>query len=209
MAKNTQKNIKKCKFLRKFRNFVVISPKNTFIERGAEIGKSTIVYPNCHIDSNTKIGDCCTILPGCVIENSVIGNGAQIGPYAHLRAGTQVGDNVRLGNFCETKNSYIGSGTKIAHLTYVGDAEIGENCNLGCGVVFANYNGVVKQHITVGKNCFIGCNVNLVAPLKLGDNVFIAAGTTVTKNIPKNTFAIARPELELRENLAFNKIHKK
>ena len=209
MLKKHEKINKKRKFVTNFNDFYVIAPKNTFIERGAQIGKNTIIYPNCYIDKNSKIGENCKVLPGCFIEGSEIGSDVQVGPFAHLRAGTKLGNHVRLGNFCETKNAQIGEGTKIAHLTYVGDAVVGCNCNFGCGVVFANFDGVEKHQTCIGDNCFIGCNVNLIAPLNIGNNVFIGAGSTVTQNLVNNTFALSRTPLETKNNLGFNKITKK
>ena len=112
--------------------------------------------------------------------------------FSHLREGSVIADGVRIGNFVETKNANIGTGTKVAHLTYVGDATIGKNVNVGCGTVFCNYNGKIKQQTYVGNNVFIGSNVNLVAPLVVEDNAFIAAGSTITNNVPNSALAIAR-----------------
>ena len=131
-----------------------------------------------------------------------MGAGCKVGPFAHLRPGAQVGENCRIGNFVEIKNARIGSGTKIAHLTYVGDAEIGENCNIGCGVVFCNYDGKKKSRTVVGKNCFIGSNVNLVAPVEIGEGSYIAAGTTVTRSVPPHSFVIGRSRQSCDKKLA-------
>lgn len=136
------------------------------------------------------------------IFSSTIGDGSTIGPNAHLRAGSVIGDKCRIGNFVEIKNSVIGDGTKIAHLSYVGNATIGKNCNIGCGVIFANYNGKVKNSIVVGDNVFIGSNCVLIAPLNIPNNVYICAGTTVTKDLHEFDFVIGRVRQEVKPNMA-------
>ena len=175
----------------------VIYPGN-YIYGQSVIGKNTVIYPNCII-KNTKIGADCSIT-SLHSESAQIGNNAAVGPNVNLRPGAIIGDNTRIGNFVEIKNAKIGNGTKVAHLSYIGDAVLGECCNVGCGTVFANYNGKIKQRTTVGNRVFIGCNANLVAPLNIGDDVLIAAGSTVTKDIPSNAMAIARPKQENKEN---------
>lgn len=182
--------------------------KNCYIEKSVKISKSAKIYPFVTILGNSKIEDDCIIYPYTFINNSKIGKGTivyssqiinsdigenvSVGPNAHLRMNTQICNNVRIGNYVEIKKSIIGQGSKIAHLTYVGDAQVGKNCNLGCGVVFCNYDGKLKHKTIVGDNVFIGSNVNLIAPINLGDNSFIAAGSTVTKNVEDDTFCIAR-----------------
>lgn len=198
--KNNQKTLKKRDFLHKFNDFEVISPKTTFIECGAKIGENVTIYPNCYIDKNCIIGDNTVILGNCFLQNCICGEACQIGPFVHTREKTELGDRVRLGNFCETKNALIGNGVKIAHLSYIGDAEIGDNCNIGCGVIFANYDGINKYKTTIGAGCFVGCNVNLVAPLSVGKNCFIGAGSTITENLDDNSFAISRAELKVKPN---------
>ena len=136
------------------------------------------------------------------IDNSFVDENTTIGPFAHLRPNCRIGKNCKIGNFCEIKNSTIGNGTKISHLAYVGDAEIGNNCNIGCGVIFANYNGKTKNKIIVGNNVFIGSNCNLIAPLTIGDNVYICAGTTVTENLQENDFVIGRNRQTVKKQRA-------
>lgn len=136
------------------------------------------------------------------IISSEVGDNCVVGPNAHLRAGTVVEDNCRIGNFVEIKNSHIGAGTKIAHLSYVGDAQIGRGCNIGCGVVFANYNGKSKNKIVIGDNVFVGSNCVLIAPLNIADNVYICAGTTVTKDVNEFDFVIGRVRQEVKPNMA-------
>lgn len=186
----------------------LIDPENTYIEAGVEIGQDTVIYPNNLLACGTKIGRGCIVFPGsriekstlgdgCVVQASVIlesrvGNETQIGPNAYLRPHSVIGDCVRIGDFVEVKNSTIGNGSKVSHLTYVGDADMGKNCNVGCGTVFVNYDGAQKHHTQVGDHVFIGCNTNLVAPVKIGDNAFIAAGSTVTEDVEENDLCIAR-----------------
>lgn len=145
-----------------------------------------------------------------VIKDSVIKDGAVVGPFAHIRDGAVIGEGVRIGNFVEVKNSKIGKYTKVAHMSYIGDAEIGENCNIGAGVIFCNYNGFEKQKITLGDWVFVGSNSNLVAPVEIKDKAFIAAGTTITKNVDeeKNVVGRARQEEFLFENPYLKKFPK-
>lgn len=185
----------------------LINPENTYIEADVSIGKDSIIYPGAIISGKTVIGEK-TVIYGSRIENSVIGNGViidssvllnarigdgtKIGPNAYLRPGTVIGKNARIGDFVEIKNSTIGDGTKVSHLTYVGDALVGENCNMGCGTVFVNYDGANKHQTVVGDHVFIGCNANLIAPVRIGNNAFIAAGSTVTDDLDDNDMCIAR-----------------
>lgn len=186
----------------------LIDPDNTYIEADVEIGQDTVIYPNNLLSKGTKIGRDCILLPASRIEASVIGDRCEIqasvilesrigketkiGPNAYLRPNSVIGDYVRIGDFVEVKNSTIGNGSKVSHLTYVGDAEMGQNCNVGCGTVFVNYDGAHKHHTQVGDHVFIGCNTNLIAPVKVGNNAFIAAGSTVTEDVEENDLCIAR-----------------
>ena len=175
---------------------------------------------NTILDSNighTKIDGSCidksSIRDDCnirysTISSSVVGNGANIGVYSHLRPNSTIMDNARIGNFVETKQSTIGNNSKVAHLTYVGDAIVGNNVNVGCGTVFCNYNGVKKQKTVVGNNVFIGSNSNLVAPLNISDNSFIAAGSTITLDVPQYSLAIARARQVNKEDYLKPKIEK-
>lgn len=151
--------------------------------------------------TDSKIGANVEVLSS-VIEESFVDDGTKIGPFAHLRPNSKIGKNCRIGNFCEIKNSTVGDGTKVSHLAYVGDAEIGKNCNIGCGVIFVNYNGKTKQKIIIGNNVFVGSNCNLIAPLKIEDNVYICAGTTVTNNLTENDFVIGRNRETIKPNRA-------
>lgn len=174
--------------------------KGTKLEKDVTFSGKCTLGENCVIKSGSVLKDVC-LGDGCVVENSTIeestlGNCCHIGPYSHLRPGCVLGDNVKVGSFSEVKNSRIGQGTKIPHLSYVGDAEIGKNVNVGCGVVFANYNGKIKQRSIVGDDVFIGCNVNIVAPVNIANGTYICAGTTVTKDTEEGDFVIGRVRQE-------------
>ncbi len=191
---------KRKKYVKKLKNVIILSPKHTFIEKGAQIGTGTIIYPNNYIENGAKIGKNCVLYPNNYIKNSEVGDNCYIGPCSHIRENSILGNGVRFGNFCEIKNSSVGERTKISHLTYIGDGVVGKNCNFGCGTIFANFNGKIKQKITIGDDCFIGCNTNLIAPITIGKNTFVAAGSTVGQDLPENTFAISRAELKISQN---------
>ncbi len=159
---------------------------------GSEIGKNCVIGPYSFI-SNSEIGDD-TEITYSYINQAKIGNKCSIGPFSRIRPSTELSDEVKIGNFVEIKKSKIGSGTKINHLSYVGDAEVEENVNIGAGAITCNFDGIRKHKTYIGKNVFIGSNVNLVAPIKIGNNVVIGAGSTVTKDVPKNTLVIARAQ---------------
>lgn len=191
---------------------------SVYIDDEVTIGKGTVIGPcvtlrgrtsigeNCRIYQNTRISDSLihdeVTVQESVILSGEIGNGTSVGPFAYIRPGTNVGENCRVGDFVEIKNSTIGNGTKSSHLTYIGDADIGRDVNIGCGVVFVNYDGRDKHRSTVGDNAFIGCNTNLISPVEVGDGAYIAAGTTVNKDIPDDALAIGRAKQENKENWA-------
>ena len=167
------------------------------MENGVQIIDPTTTY----IDDTVTIDAGVVVEPNVVIRGKVsIHEGAVIGPFAHIRTGTKIGKNCRIGNFVEIKNSTVAEGSKISHMTYVGDAQIGQKCNIGCGVVFCNYDGKQKHETTVGDGVFVGSNSNLVAPVTLEDNSFVAAGSTVTKDVPSKALAIGRARQENKEN---------
>jgi bifunctional UDP-N-acetylglucosamine pyrophosphorylase/glucosamine-1-phosphate N-acetyltransferase len=186
----------------------IISIKDTYIDCAVQIGGGTVIEPNTYIYGDTKIGGNTRIMSGTRIENSTIGDdtvinaseifdssvGANctVGPNAHIRPESTIGESVRIGNFVEIKKSKIGNGSKVAHLTYIGDAVIGKKCNIGCGVVFANFDGKEKHTTAIGDNSFVGSNSSLIAPLTVGKNAFIAAGSVITDGVPDNALAIAR-----------------
>ena len=136
-----------------------------------------------------------------------MGKFTSVGPFAYIRPNCTIGDHIKLGDFVEVKNSVIGDGTKVSHLTYIGDSDVGRNCNFGCGTVTVNYDRVKKYRTTIGDDCFIGCNTNLVAPVTLGDGAYTAAGTTVTDNVPSQALAIGRArQSNKRDWAARNKV---
>lgn len=149
-----------------------------------------VIFPYCFL-TDVEVGNN-SIVKSTFASHCKIGSNCEVGPFAQIRPDTQIGDGCRIGNFVEVKNSRLGSGVKSAHLSYIGDAVVEDNVNVGCGVIFANYDGKNKHKTVVGKNCFLGCNANLVAPLKIGENTFVAAGTTLTDDTPPDTFAIGR-----------------
>lgn len=185
-----------------------IDPTQTYIEKDVTIGRDTILYPGTSLGGKTTIGEDCQIGPNAHLENMSIGNEVTIkestlsnssvdhrttvGPYAYVRPGSKIGTDAKIGDFVEVKNSVIGNGTKISHLTYVGDAEVGERVNLGCGVVFVNYDGQNKFKTIVEDDCFVGCNVNLVSPVKVGKGAYVGAGSTITKDVPAGALGVAR-----------------
>ena len=192
----------------------LIDPSCTYIDRSVQIDEGTVIYPGTIIKGCTQMGknniiyssriEGCQIGDGntidnCVIELSQIGNNTNLGPYTHIRKGTFLSDHTKVGSFSETKNTALGEGSKIPHLSYVGDASVGKNVNFGCGCVTANYDGVNKHRTEVGDNSFIGCNVNLIAPISVGNNTFIAAGSTVSRNVKDDTFVIERNKLREHE----------
>ena len=186
----------------------IIDPDNTYIEAGVKIGRDSFIYPGVVLEGSTEIGEDCIIrgdtrivnsiiaagvsIESSTIEDSTVGENTKIGPYAHLRPNSCIGKNVKIGNFVEVKNSTIMDNSKASHLAYIGDADIGYNVNIGCGVVFVNYDGKKKYRTTVGDNAFIGSNSNLVAPLNVEPWAYIAAGSTITKAVKEGELCIAR-----------------
>lgn len=193
----------------------LIDERTTYISPEARIAESAVIYPNNTITGETVIGENTVIMPNCIIDGCKIGNdvkitasvmegatvsdGATVGPFAYLRKGTEIGEGCRVGDFVEIKNAKIGDGTKVAHLTYVGDCELGKKCNVGCGVVFVNYDGKRKHRTTVGDGCFIGSNCNVIAPVNIADGSYIAAGTTVTEDTPEDSLVVGRARQVVKE----------
>ncbi len=161
------------------------------IRGNSEIGRGTVLYPHCYIE-NSRIGDRCVLLPGTVIIDSIVEENVQLGPYTHLRNGSLVKKGAKMGNFVEMKKSVLGSGSKSMHLAYIGDATVGENVNIGAGTITCNYDGEKKNPTFIEDNVFVGSGTELVAPVTVGRNSFIAAGSTITEDVPENSLAIAR-----------------
>lgn len=186
----------------------MIDPERTYIEAGVKIGCDTVLLPGVVLEGNTVIGEDCVVGPDSRLTNVKLGKGVKfqystaidssvddnttVGPYAYIRPDCHIGKNVKIGDFVEVKNSVVGDGTKVSHLTYIGDSDVGERINFGCGTVTVNYDGHKKFRTVIGDDVFIGCNTNLVAPVKVGSGSYIAAGSTITDDIPENCLAIAR-----------------
>ncbi len=194
----------------------LIDPATTYIGANVVVGADTIIYPNVVLEGSTVIGCDNIIGMNCrfvdsiigdendiqstVIVESKVGNGCKIGPMAYLRPGTVLADRVKIGDFVEVKKSQIGSGSKLPHLSYVGDAIVGSNVNIGCGTITCNYDGVNKYQTVIKDNAFIGSNTNLVAPVTVEEKAFIGAGSTITKDVPADTLAVVRGELRVKES---------
>lgn len=200
----------------------IVDPDNTYIDEDVTIGADSVVYPGTVIEGKCVFGPDCQIGPysrirdvkagqKVVIQNSIIlessiGNEATIGPFAYIRPGTVLQDSVKVGDFVEIKKSVVGKGSKVPHLSYVGDAEIGEKVNIGAGTITCNYDGSKKWKTTIGDNSFIGSNTNLVAPVEVGANAIVGAGSTVTKDVPEGALCVERakqaiyPEWVARKN---------
>ncbi len=194
----------------------MINPKTITIGHNVFIESNVTIHPNTYITGASHIKSGAQIGPNTEIHNSIIGENVickhslvynseikentTVGPFAHLRDGAKIGPNNRIGNFVEVKKSTTGTNTKASHLAYIGDAEFGSNVNFGCGAVTVNYDGKNKYKTIIGDDVFIGCNVNLIAPIKIEDNALIAAGSTLNKNVPKGSLAIARAYQVNKEN---------
>lgn len=194
----------------------IIDPDTTYIEADVQIGMDTVIHPNVTIKGNTVIGKNVTIGSNCIISNSKIGDetdilcsvicdseigsSSHIGPFAYMRPNSKLGNNVKIGDFVEIKNSTIDDGTKVSHLTYIGDSRVGKDVNFGCGCVTVNYDGHKKYQTIVEDNAFIGCNTNLISPVRVGKNAYIAAGSTITDEVPENCLAIARSKQVIKTN---------
>ena len=186
----------------------LLDPKTTYIDSDVKIGSDTVIEGGVTIKGNTVIGTDCYIsahsdiinsiihdevkITSSTLEDSEMHTGSDIGPYSHLRPASEIGENAHVGNFVEVKKSFIDKGTKVGHLTYVGDATLGKNINIGCGVVFINYDGTSKHHTNIGDHAFIGSNSNLIAPVNIAEDSFVAAGSTITDDTNKFDMAIAR-----------------
>ena len=193
----------------------LIDPDNTYIDTEVSIGVDSVIYPNVHLEGNTVIGNNVTIFPNSYLRNAVIEDGAVIdsskvveskvganstvGPMSHLRNNTVVASNCRIGNFVEFKNTNFGEGSKCAHLTYVGDSDVGKGVNFGCGVVTVNYDGKNKFRTTIKDGAFIGSNCNLIAPVTIGENALLAAGSTITSSVEDGDMGIARSRQSIKK----------
>lgn len=197
----------------------IFRPNTCDIDADVEIGADTVIEPfvqligktkigsNCRIRSysvitNCQLGDDVLVRPGCIMEDSVIRNGAQLGPYSHLRPGSEIGEGAHIGNFVETKKTRLGKGSKANHLTYLGDAEIGEGVNIGAGTITCNYDGVNKNQTTVEDGAFIGSDATLVAPVRIGRGAYVGAASCITEDVPADALAVARGRQAVKEGWA-------
>jgi len=187
----------------------LIDPETTYIDREVKIGRDSVIYPNCYLLGKTSLGIACLVEPGCkltdtqagnqvtikvssVITESILEDHVEIGPFAHLRPQNVLREGSKIGNFVEVKKSVIGKGTKANHLSYIGDATLGEKVNVGAGTITCNYDGRKKHPTIIEDGVFIGSNTALVAPIKVERNAVIGAGSTITKEVPADTLAVAR-----------------
>lgn len=197
----------------------IIDPATTYIGPDVEVGHDTVLHPNVYLEGRTTIGAACEIHAGtrlvnatledhvvvlnyCVISESVVRAHAQLGPFAHIRPGSEVGEDARVGNYVELKKTTLGRKSKASHLTYLGDATVGEDVNVGAGVITCNYDGKVKNQTVIGDGAFIGSDSQLVAPVTIGKGAFVAAGSSITKNVPDDSLGIARSRQENKEGWA-------
>ncbi len=186
-----------------------VDPNTVYIDKTVQVGRDTVIYPNCYIEGETVIGEACIIEPGSrivdskiedevhirlssMITESKVERGAMIGPFAHLRPQSEIGEDVRIGNFVEIKKSKIEKGSKASHLTYIGDATVGKDVNIGCGTITCNYNGKQKHQTIIEDEVFVGSDTQFVAPVKIGAHTIIGAGSTITKNVPANSLVLSR-----------------
>ncbi|MCM3738178.1 bifunctional UDP-N-acetylglucosamine diphosphorylase/glucosamine-1-phosphate N-acetyltransferase GlmU [Bacillus cytotoxicus] len=203
----------------------IIDPNNTYISVDAKIGNDTVIYPGTSIEGYTVIGSNCEVGPHTVIRDSEVGDNTTIrqstvhdskigidvaiGPFAHIRPQSVIGNEVRVGNFVEIKKTVFGDRSKASHLSYIGDAEVGEDVNLGCGSITVNYDGKNKFKTVIGDGVFIGCNSNLVAPVIVEDGAYVAAGSTITEDVPAKALSIARARQTNKEDYVDQLLNKK
>jgi bifunctional UDP-N-acetylglucosamine pyrophosphorylase / glucosamine-1-phosphate N-acetyltransferase len=197
---------------------MIIDPDRTYIEDDVEVGPSSVIYPGVFLKGKTRVGEYCVIEPQCFLVDAKLGDSVQLkagsylesaqigskcvlGPYARIRPDTELSEGVQIGNFVELKKTKMGRGSKAAHLTYLGDAIIGENTNIGCGTITCNYAVDRKKYVTeIGSNVFVGSDTQLVAPIKIGDSAVIGSGSTITKDVPARALAVARSKQFIKED---------
>ena len=197
----------------------MLDPGAIFVGSDVSLGCDTVLYPNVRLEGKTSLGESCTVYPGSrivdsaigsgvtvkdcsVIEESSVANGATVGPFVHLRPGSVIGERAKIGNFVEVKKSVIGEGSKANHLSYIGDATIGKDVNIGAGVITCNYDGFEKHPTVIEDGVFVGSDAQLVAPVTIGRGALIAAGSTITRDVPPDALAISRVPQDVREGFA-------
>lgn len=198
---------------------IVRDPQTTYVDADVKVGAGTVLYPGVILESGSVIGagatiharvritrcrlaDNVVVLDGSILEDSTVAAGASIGPYARLRPGSEIGPGAKVGNFVETKATRLGKGSKASHLTYLGDAEIGDNVNIGAGTITCNYDGVHKHRTIIEDGAFIGSNVALVAPVRIGAGAYVGAGSTITEDVPAHALAVGRGRQVIKEGWA-------
>jgi bifunctional UDP-N-acetylglucosamine pyrophosphorylase/glucosamine-1-phosphate N-acetyltransferase len=198
---------------------MIFRPDTTVIDPGVEVGADTVIEPfvqllgstrigaGCHIRSFSVIEDCSIgdhvlIRQSCILAESTVAAGAKIGPFSHLRPGSEIGEEAHVGNFVETKKARLGKGAKASHLTYLGDADVGEATNIGAGVITCNYDGVHKHPTRIGKGAFVGSDSTLVAPVSVGDGAYVGAASCITKDVPAGALAVGRAHQIVKEGWA-------
>ena len=203
----------------------IFRPETCDIDADVEVGPDTVIEPfvqligktkigaDCRIRSysvisNCELGDGVLILPGCMLEDSVVRNRAQLGPYSHLRPGSDIGEGAHIGNFVETKKTRVGKGSKANHLTYLGDSEIGEGVNIGAGTITCNYDGVNKYPTVIDDGAFIGSDATLVAPVRIGKSAYVGAGSCITEDVPADALALGRGRQVTKGGLGGGGAHK-
>lgn len=200
----------------------ILDPATTYVDARATIGRDTVLGPLTFIEGACEVGRGCRLGPGAhvvrsrladgvtvlhsMVEDSSLEAGVTVGPYSHLRAGAHLEEGARVGNFAEIKNSHVGSGSKVPHHSYLGDARVGKGVNIGAGVVTVNYNGVEKNPTVIGDGAFVGCNANLVAPVRVADGGYVAAGSTINHDVPEGALAIARSRQENKPGWVKNRL---
>ncbi|MHB0912036.1 MAG: bifunctional UDP-N-acetylglucosamine diphosphorylase/glucosamine-1-phosphate N-acetyltransferase GlmU [Armatimonadota bacterium] len=196
----------------------LIDPQATYVDDGVEVGADTVIHPGSHLLGGTKVGEGCTIGPSARLVNvqignnvtvlssnlddSTVGDGTRVGPFANIRPGCKIGKNVKIGDFVEAKNAEIEDSVSMGHLAYIGDAVVGERTNIGAGTITCNYDGYAKHRTVIGRNVFVGSDVTIVAPLNIGDGALIAAGSTITEDVPGDALAVARSKQAVKEGWA-------
>ncbi|GGE21837.1 bifunctional protein GlmU [Marinithermofilum abyssi] len=214
-----EKQMRKRILLKHMMNGVtIIDPDNTYIDAEVVIGPDTVIHPGTFLRGKTQIGEDCTVGPHADLTDIAVGDGtsishsflkgseilaeATVGPFSYIRPGTHMGEKSKVGAFAELKNTRLGEGSKVPHLSYAGDADIGKGVNFSCGAITVNYDGINKHRTTVEDGAFVGCNVNLVAPVRVGKGAYVAAGSTVTDDVPEEALAIARERQTNKEDYA-------
>lgn len=203
----------------------IIDPNNTYVDANVTVGRDTVLYPGTILEGNTTIGEDCQVGPYVRMTNVKMGdhdhlqftyahdceikNGCEIGPFVHFRPNTVIGNDVKVGNYMEVKNSNIGDGTKLPHLSYIGDSDVGQHVNIGCGTITVNYDGKIKHRTHIGDHAFVGCNSNLVAPVSIGNYTYVAAGSTITKDVPDKALGVGRARQKNIEGWVTDDTYKK